>query len=178
MCPPLLAEAFWEALRGAVSALSSPDFSPSDSKHSHKAAELLNIYELGEPSRDFQAKFVNVQVSVLLVIEAQSRTFNPTARQTGGSLSRWISGAVNLALETKLHLTRPLADADITDDVRLTRRLWVSLCVLDRLFSHSTGSPVRIAEDHFTFKRQDAHILGEPLLYLARKFAPIVPTFC
>jgi len=165
----MLVEAFYSSLHAAVCSVTAPDLSQCDPSQSQIAADLLNRCEIGEPLRSVQARLVHVQALIFMTIEAQARTHNPAVRQVGGSLSKWLGSAVSNALDMKLHVIPSTEGSELDDDRLVARRVWMSLCVLDRLAAHSTGGGVRIPEDHFVITAQDVVYLGEPLFTLARK---------
>jgi len=169
-CPSMLVEAFYTTLHAAVAAVAAPNLSQCDPSQSQIAADLLSRCELGEPFRSPQMRLVHVQALIFMVIEAQTRTHNPAVRQVGGSLSKWLASAVSAAMDMKLHNMVSFEANTIEDERVVSRRVWMSLCVLDRLAAHSTGDVVRISEDHFVISAQDIVTLGEPLYTLTREY--------
>lgn len=112
-----------------------------------------------------------MQALMFMSIESQSRTHNPAVRQVGGSLSKWLSSAISTAFDMQLHSISPIETTEVDNESALARRIWLSLCILDRISAHSTGGVVRITEDHFNIHAQDLSIVGEPLFNLARRYS-------
>jgi len=174
-CPAPLRDAFYEALHTAARAVSSPDPSNYEPQKSPKALLLIFDPELANASAyDQSAKLVHLQTLILMSIEAMCLSSNTLASShTIFHPSVWITNAVNLAYRLKLHMVKPVQNASFPNEhdteVNVSRRTWMSLCVIERWHAHGTGTPSMIPENSMAFFEDDKDVLGGPLYWLSRE---------
>ena len=177
-CPAPLVDTFYMSMHAASRSLSSSDPSKYEGLAHPAALHLLTTAPLPNDASNRVAKVTQLQILIFMAMEAlhqaASPSNSPSARNVPTSV--WLSNAVGLAFDIKLHLVMPskktAEDYDEDAEENVERRLWWSLCVIERWHAHSTGSPSMIPEQCITYYREDKVTLGTPLYWLARKYSP------
>ena len=102
---------------------------------------------------------------------ANSLTYTTSMK---GSL---LGSIVGMANSMNLHsLGSHQADEDVDSFSNVSRRLWISLVVLDRWYAASTSKPLSIPDSSSNLESSDKGAIGMPLLYLARMLKSLRPS--
>lgn len=169
-CPPLLGEAFLEALYAATRSSPTSNIPQQpDRQDLRRANELLSAYQWETVTpRNLLTSTIHLQTLIFMAIEADNHGVASLRGQQGRSI--WLGSAVALAYSMKLHTLRPnLEDVDADSDEKSARRTWWSLVIMDRWHAASTASPVLIPEASIVVLPEDQALLGETPFHLARK---------
>jgi hypothetical protein len=169
-CPPMLRDAFNNALYAAVASLPGTNL-PQPYQHATlKAAQLITSFQFeSAPPASLSINLILLQTMLLLAIKAgQART------PVGPSQSLWLGNAIGLAYTLKLHQHKQpehSGEEDPDTDERLARKIWWALVIMDRWHSSSTSSPVLIPDSSVVIFQEDQALLGDSLYHIARKAA-------
>lgn len=169
-CPPLLSEAFLEALYAAVRSSPTSNIPQQPERQGLRHAnELLSAYQWETATtRNLLTNTIHLQTLIFMAIEADNHGVASLRGQQGRSI--WLGSAVALAYSMKLHILRTnLGDADADSDEKMARRTWWTLVIMDRWHAASTASPVLIPEASIVLLPEDQALLGETPYHLARK---------
>lgn len=172
LCPDVFKEAFYESLYVAVHAF-QPSIDQNSAQQSLKRASQLVMalqYENNAPG-SISTSILYLQATMLLAIASETLVLRG---KTASSRSFWLSTAVSLAYEAKLHKYKG-QDSSIANDVdadeNVSRRLWWVLVIMERWHAASAASPPQIPELSLVIRPEDQQILGDSFYHLARKLA-------
>ena len=165
-CPPILKDAFLEALYATVRSVTSS----TDATSARRAASLVSTCQFdGTAIKSFSDNLILLSALILMAIEAGSHV---GTRSGSGSQSVWLGAAVGLAFSLKLHVYHADEEEDSNDN--LARRIWWSLIILDRFHASGTSSPLMIPDTSAVLLVDDVKILGDQTYHLARA-SPLHP---
>jgi Fungal specific transcription factor domain len=176
-CPPILRDAFLEALYSAVRSFSSSNISPyQESQSTRKAASMIAAAQFDNPSaRSMTNNLIQLQTMILMAIEAEHHG-PPAMRDYGGSSQAvWLGSAIGLAYSMKLHVPKQnevASDGDPDSDEKLARRCWLVLVTLDKFHASSTSSPGLIPDASVVILADDQQF-GDNTFHLASKSTTI-----
>ncbi|CAG8953457.1 hypothetical protein HYFRA_00010207 [Hymenoscyphus fraxineus] len=167
LCPSVFREAFHESLFVAAQAFqTSPD--QNNAQQSLKRASQLVVALQYENNPSTSTTLVYLQATMLLAIASEILIVRGKA---GSSRSFWLSSAVSLSYDFKLHQYRG-QDNNVANDVdaeeNVSRRIWWILVVMERWHASSVSSPSQIPESSLVVRPEDQQILGDALYHLAR----------
>ncbi|KAG9228822.1 hypothetical protein BJ875DRAFT_489498 [Amylocarpus encephaloides] len=160
-CPGPLKDAFFESLHAAVQSFNSSAKQPLGHQSVKKAAQLIVMAQFEVASaRPMSFNLIYLQTMLLMAIAAENHAWTV---QSGLSRSVWISSAVSLAYDLKLH-KQGLGQAVTSDpdsEENLTRRLWWSAVVMDRWHASSISCPLLIPDESVVFHPEDQVVLRD-----------------
>lgn len=168
-------DAFNEALNAAISSFPSQSQIPLDPRQAKTAAGLVLACQLDTTStRSHPANLVQLQTLMLMAIQASSQPSNSLQSQSGVSPTMWLSSAVGLAYQLRLHIRKSPekgTENDPDTEENMARRVWWSLVILDRWHASGYASPLMIPDSSVVLYREDKALLGDSIYQLARKLA-------
>ncbi|RYP85737.1 hypothetical protein DL769_000911 [Monosporascus sp. CRB-8-3] len=182
-CPPLLRDAFVEALYGTMqSFVSVPGLYTNGDISS--ASRLITEWESDPSPRTPIMNLVHLQTLVLMAIATDNYGPSSLKGEHGGASKPSVLGrAVGLAYSMRLHIPRKEIDSDVEFDVdsdeNVATRAWWTLVMLDRWNAISTSSPLFIPNDSVVIVPSLEPLLGDGVYHLARlsnilgHFAPV-----
>jgi hypothetical protein len=171
-CPPILRDAFLEALYTTVRSFSSNTPQYSEPQSSRKAASMIAAAQFDNPSaRSISNNLIYLQAMILMAIEADH--YGPPAMRShsGPSQSVWLGSAIGLAYSMRLHVPKQKeisSDGDADSDERLARRCWLVLVTLDKFHASSTSSPGLIPDASVVILADDQQF-GDSTFHLTSK---------
>jgi hypothetical protein len=176
-CPPVLRDAFLEALYSTVRSLSPSNIPPyHESQNSRKAVNMIAAAQFDNPSaRSMTNNIVHLQTMILMTIEAEQYRPSTIRGHGGPSPAVWLGSAVGLAYSMKLHVPRQnelASDGDPDSDEKLARRCWLTLITLDKFHASSTSSPGFIPDATVVILANDQQF-GDNTFHLASKYTAL-----
>jgi hypothetical protein len=164
----LLKDAFYDALHAAVESSSMAPTHPSHQNFKKATQLVLSMQFQDTTARSALANLVYLQTMLLLAIAS----INNASRGRGGTSRIWLSTAVFLAYEIKLHKRsfqrQPLGD-DLDSEENLLRKVWWSLVILDRWHSSNISTPPLIPDESLVVHPEDQFLLGDSIYHLCRE---------
>ncbi|KAI1770354.1 hypothetical protein F4818DRAFT_268040 [Hypoxylon cercidicola] len=182
-CPPLLRDAFVEALYGTMqSFVSVPGLYTNGDIGS--ATRLVTDWESDSIPRTSVMNLVHLQTLILIAISTDNYGPPSLKGEHGGPSKASILGrAVGLAYSMRLHVSGVEATVDFQlepdSSENIAIRAWWTLVMLDRWNAIGTASPLFIPNDSVVILPGLNSILGENVYHLARLsnilgyFAPV-----
>ncbi|RYP75829.1 hypothetical protein DL771_002093 [Monosporascus sp. 5C6A] len=182
-CPPLLRDAFVEALYGTMqSFVSVPGLYTNGDISS--ASRLITEWESDPSPRTPVMNLVHLQTLALMAIATDNYGPPSLKGEHGGASKPSVLGrAVGLAYSMRLHIPRKDIDSDaefdVDSDENVATRAWWTLVMLDRWNAISTSSPLFIPNDSVVIVPSLELLLGDGVYHLARlsnilgHFAPV-----
>lgn len=171
-CPPILRDAFLEALYTTIRSLSSNTPQYGESQSSRKAGSLIAAAQFDNPStRSMPNNLIYLQAMILMAIEADHHGPSAMRSHSGPSQSVWLGSAIGLAYSMKLHVPKQkeiVSDGDADSDEKLARRCWLVLVTMDKFHASSTSSPGLIPDASVVILADDQQF-GESTFHLASK---------
>lgn len=173
-CPPLLREAFVEALYGTMqSFVSVPGLYTNGDIGS--ASRLITEWESDSSPRTPVMNLVHLQTLIFTAIATDNHGPLALKGEHGGASKASVLGrAVGLAYSMRLHLPRPDissdGESDLESDENVATRAWWTLIMLDRWNAISTSSPLFIPNDSVVIFPSLNRLLGEGVYHLAREY--------
>lgn len=138
-----------------------------------KAASLITSLQFeNAATQSIANNLIYLQALILMAIQAGFQ--GPSSPQSGPSQSVWLGSAIGLAYQLKLHIPKQkqlVHDGDNDTDEKLSRRVWLTLVILDKLQSSSTSSPGSIPDSATVLLPEDNQLLGDSTFHLTRKFS-------
>ncbi|KAI5861342.1 hypothetical protein GGS23DRAFT_147449 [Durotheca rogersii] len=183
LCPPLLRDAFVEALYGTMqSFVSVPGLYTNGDIGS--GTQLITEWESDPTSRTPIMNLVHLQTLILTAIATDNHGPLSLKGEHGGPPKASILGrAVGLAYSMRLHVsgaeTSIDAQVEADSDENIATRAWWTLIMLDRWNAIGTASPLLIPNDSVVILPSLNPTLGEGVYHLARlsnilgHFAPV-----
>ena len=172
-CHGTLVEGFNESLIAAISSFPSPSQPQQDQQQVKKAASLVHASQLDNvPTRGLSANLIHLQALLFMAVQAGNHPPRSSRSQSTGYTMLWLTQAVGLAYQLKLHVQRQPekgAESDPDSDDKLARRAWWTLVIMDRWHASSTASPLLIPDSSVVIYREDRALLGESIYQLARE---------
>jgi len=161
-----LAEAFTMALDAAVCAYPGTGFTSDENmQHSHiKVGNLLSAVEFeDQPAGILTVGIVYIQSCLLMALGCEGRDW--TLQK-----STWLSRAVTLAVQLKLHtIVLTEAETQVDEDRSIARRVLWSLFTIDRWHAVSTMGQFQLSETYVNLLSSDHALLTIEAYRLARK---------
>ncbi|KAI1341267.1 hypothetical protein F5Y15DRAFT_29175 [Xylariaceae sp. FL0016] len=181
-CPPVLRDAFTEALYGCMqSFVSVPGLYTNGDVGS--ASRMITEWESVSGPRSSIMNIVHLQTLVLAAIATDNYGSSSLNGEHGGPSKASILGrAVGLAYSMRLHMSSLEAlDAELDHDAdgNVAKRAWWTLIMLDRWNAIATASPLFIPNDSVVILPSLNVLLGDSVYHLARlsnilgHFAPV-----
>ncbi|KXJ89702.1 hypothetical protein Micbo1qcDRAFT_121397 [Microdochium bolleyi] len=183
-CPPLLRDAFIEALYVAMqSFVSIPGLYTNGNISS--ACRLATDWEADTSRRTSTVQLVHLQTLILIAIATDNHGPLSLRGEHGGASKASILGrAVGLAYSMRLHLSsldtsRIDTELDLDCEENIRVRSWWALVMLDRWNAIATASPLLIPNESVVLVPDMSLVLGESVYHLARlskilgHFAPV-----
>ncbi|KAI1134111.1 hypothetical protein F5Y05DRAFT_244598 [Hypoxylon sp. FL0543] len=182
-CPPLLRDAFVEALY-----LTMQSFVSVPGLYTHidlgSITRMVTDWETDPVSRSPVMNLVHLQTLVLIAIATDNYSIPSLRGEHGGpSKASLLGRAVGLAYSMRLHVSSVETSVDAQlepdSDKNIAIRAWWTLIMLDRWNAISTASPLFIPNDSVVILPSLNSILGEQVYHLARlsnilgHFAPV-----
>lgn len=131
--PNIFKQAFHESLYVAVQAF-QPSVDQASAQQSLKRASQLVMalqYENNAPG-SISTSLVYIQATMLLAVASETLVLRG---KTGSSRSFWLSSAVSLAYDSKLHQYKGqdnIIANDVDADENVSRRIWWILVIMER----------------------------------------------
>ncbi|KAI1374473.1 hypothetical protein F4677DRAFT_170467 [Hypoxylon crocopeplum] len=182
-CPPLLRDAFTEALYGTMqSSVSVPGLYTNSDIGS--ATRLISEWESDSTPRTPTINLIHLQTLILTAIATDNYGPSSLKGEHGGPSKASVLGrAVGLAYSMRLHVsaleTSVDAQAESDSSENIAVRVWWTLVMLDRWNAIATASPLFIPNDSVVILPSLKTVLGEHVFHLARlsnilgHFAPV-----
>lgn len=173
-CPPVLRDAFVEALYGSMqSFVSIPGLYTNGDIGS--AARLLADWESDSTPRTPIMNLVHLQSLILTAIATDNYGPSSLKGEHGGPSKASVLGrAVGLAYSMRLHVSsqETTVDGQLEPDSieNMAIRAWWTLVMLDRWNAIATASPLFIPNDSVVILPSLNSVLGEHVYHLARKY--------
>lgn len=175
-CPPRLVETFMDALFA-----STKSFALSTNIYEKACLEraMHNALTLKYDSSVYQNASVSqvvLQTLMLLVFATE----NNGRAKVGPPSVALLSAAVALAYQNKFHVYKPvdeLSERDPDSDDNITKKLWVSLVIMDRWQAVGYAMPHLIPEEAVAFRPDLIQTLGEEVYHEARMYIGPVISF-
>jgi len=154
------------AIDAAIRAYPGAGFTSDENmQHSYiKVGHLLSAVEFeDQPAGILTVGLIYIQSCLLMALGCEGREWNLQK-------STWLSRAVNLAIQLKLHTYLPTeADMHIDEDRSVGRRVLWSLFTIDRWHAVSTMGQVQLSETYVNLLGSDHALLSAEAYQLARK---------
>ena len=167
--PSSLCEAFFAALKAAVTSCTAADTEPLQ-----EATNLLEPYRTAElRTRTPGSNLTHLQAMILMIVAVDN------SGPSDAKESRWYAEADRIAKFMQLHHSHAFIFEDSEDsNAALGRRAWLVLATLDRWHAVSTIGALQVTEINAQLFDEDEFLLGSQAYHLARESKIFCCLYC